>query len=124
VLLGAGLTTDAEATGDRPFSMSFGLGGHITPVPGPLFFDVDVVSTQYAGRGQWENQDRNLASLRLQVGWQLARRFAITAGPTFNVQTTWDGADYTPGLGIAQRVYREGDTTVRLFPGFVVGVQL
>jgi hypothetical protein len=127
VLGGLGAANDHTPGVDRPVAQHLGLGGHITPFGGRLFFDVDAVNT-YLGRLDSrtfeESEARSLSSLRVAIGWQLARHFAVYGGPTVNVQVSGDGRDYRPGFGDLDTVLRDDTTTVRLFPGFVAGVQL
>ena len=56
------------------------------------------------------DQDGQLGSLRINLGWQLARHLALVGGPTYNVQTSWNGADHQPGFGVAERVTRDGSS--------------
>lgn len=126
---GFGVTGGDRRTDDTLFALTGGIGTHLVPfaraLRGRLFVDIDAVTTQLAPTDDFDGRSHtNLSSLRLTVGWQLMPRLAITGGPTFNVQTSWDGRDYETGLGIAEKVLRDGDTTVRLFPGFVLGVQI
>ncbi len=126
-LIGAGLANRALSDDDsRTAAFSFGIGAHVTPFANGVFFDVDAIGTSFADRHGY-SEDRTLSSLRLAVGIPLGRRLAVTLGPTYNVEVTSDGADARRmgvGGGFAERVIREGETTVRLYPGFAVGVQL
>jgi hypothetical protein len=124
VVLGAGMTRDRYTNGDREFSCTFGIGGHITPVRGPLFFDVDLTNTQFATNDDYYQEKRQLGSLRLQVGWQFASHFAVVAGPTLNVQVAQDPDDRAPrGIGFAEKVWHSSDYTVRMYPGLLAGLQ-
>lgn len=121
-LLGGGLGSGNDER--RTYSTFVGLGGHITPWGGPLFLDIDLVATQQGNRDDFGERDSLVGTLRVVLGYEIARSFAVTLGPTYNVLTSWEGQDYETGLGVFEKVYREGDTTVRLFPGFVLGVQI
>jgi hypothetical protein len=124
VVLGAGMTRDRSPENHRMFSSTWGIGGHITPFAGPLFFDVDLVGTALHGRGDWNDEDRNLNSLRLQAGWQLAPHLALVAGPTLNVQVAEDDADRAPRMvGPMEKVWHHNGYTVRMYPGLVAGLQ-
>ena len=124
VVLGAGMTRDRYTNGNREFSSSFGIGGHITPVRRPLFFDIDAVGTSFATLDRWHDEHRQINSLRLQVGWQFAPHFAVVAGPTLNVQVAQNPDDRAPrGIGFAEQVWHRGDYVVRMYPGLVAGLQ-
>jgi hypothetical protein len=125
VLLGAGITNGDRSRNGTLLSTQLGFGAHLVPGDGRLFVDVDVVSAAISRSDDLgQDQDGQLGTLRLSVGWQLASHLALVGGPTYNVQTSWNGADHQPGLGFAERVIRDGATTVRMFPGFVLGLQI
>ncbi|RKH25115.1 hypothetical protein D7X75_30725, partial [Corallococcus sp. CA031C] len=68
-----------------------------------------------------------LAQLRLVAGWQVAKRFALIGGVTGNTLVTWDNGDRWEELGIGpewRSVSDGGRTTVRVWPGVLLGVQL
>jgi hypothetical protein len=124
VVLGVGMTRDQYTNGHREFSSTFGIGGHITPVPGPFFLDVDATWTRFATLAHWQEEQRQLSSLRLQAGWQFARHFSVIAGPTLNVQVAQNRDDRAPrGIGFAEQVWHRSDHTVRVYPGLVAGLQ-
>jgi Caspase domain len=124
VVLGAGMTRDRYTNGNREFSSSFGIGGHITPVRGPLFFDIDAVGTSFATLDRWHDEHRQINSLRLQVGWQFAPHLAVIAGPTLNVQVAQNPDDRAPrSIGWAEQVWHRGDYVVRMYPGLLAGLQ-
>jgi len=124
VVLGAGMTRDRYTNGDREFSCTFGIGGHITPLRGRLFFDVDLTNTQFSTTGNWHQERRQLSSLRLQVGWQFAPHLAAVAGPTLNLQVAQNPDDRAPrGIGFAEQVWHSSDYTVRMYPGLIAGLQ-
>jgi hypothetical protein len=125
IVLGAGLTRDRDTGDHRIYTSTFGFGGHTAPTStSPLFFDIDVVGTARLSKNSWEDDDRNLNTLRLQVGWQVARHLAVVAGPTLNVQVAKDAVDRTPRMvGPMEKVWHHDGYTVRLYPGMVAGLQ-
>jgi hypothetical protein len=124
VVLGVGMTRDQYTNGHREFSSTFGIGGHITPLPGPFFLDVDASWTQFATLAHWQEEQRQLTSLRVQAGWQFARHFAVIAGPTLNAQVAQNPDDRAPrGIEFAEQVWHRGDHTVRMYPGLIAGLQ-
>jgi len=121
-LLGGGVTKGDD---DRTtYSTHFGLGFHITPSRTPLFVDVDIVATQMGNSSDFGKRDSIIGTFRAVVGYQVARHLAVTFGPTYNLQSSWNKSDYKTGLGILEHTKIDGDTTVRMFPGFAFGVQL
>jgi len=123
VVLGAGMTRDRTDNNRHEFSATFGIGGHFTPLPRPVFFDIDATGTTFSD-GDGRDERRQISSLRLQAGWQFARYFAVVAGPTLNAQVALDSNDRTPrGIGFAEGVWHTRGHTVRMYPGLVAGLQ-
>lgn len=61
------------------------------------------------------------------LAYQLARRFAVFGGPTFNAQVDFTGARTRLGYQYAARsrsYASEPDVLLHLWPGFVLGVQI
>lgn len=101
--------------GDARFWPGFGLGTHLAR--GTLMADVDVLFQRAL-----VDQDHGLATLRVLAGWQLGRRVAFVAGPTFNV--FW-AEDFRPGLGggLGPTLER-GDGDLRAWIGLSAGLRL
>lgn len=120
-LLGGGLTNGPD---DRSlYSLHLGLGVHI-PASSRLFVDIDLVGTQLGNRSDFGQRASVLGSLRVVLGYQIARHLAITLGPTYNVLTSWNDEDYDVGWSLGRSTIEEGEATLRMYPGFVLGVQL
>lgn len=119
--LAAGWRPRAEKI--RRFTQNVGLGVHLPA--GRLFVDVDLLGGLFFNVYDNKVDDPAvMASLRAQLGWQIARHFAVVAGPTFNAAIALQGheldlsdspewVEKSPG----------GRTTVRMYPGFVAGIQ-
>ncbi|MFP2896969.1 hypothetical protein [Corallococcus sp. 4LFB] len=104
-----------------------GFGAHIPA--GPLFFDLDVIGSSVHADNLFRDGDglNVLGQLRLVAGWQVAKRFALIGGVTGNTLVTWDHGDRWEELGIGpewRSVSDGGRTTVRVWPGVLLGVQL
>ncbi|RKG73334.1 hypothetical protein D7W79_25910 [Corallococcus exercitus] len=104
-----------------------GFGAHIPA--GPLFFDLDVIGSSVHADNLFRDGDglNVLGQLRLVAGWQVAKRFALIGGVTGNTLVTWDNGDRWEELGIGpewRSVSDGGRTTVRVWPGVLLGVQL
>jgi hypothetical protein len=67
-----------------------------------------------------------VASLRLQGALHLAPHLALMGGPGINVAVGWNNRDADVGLigGSLENVTTSGATTVRIYPGFVLGVSI
>jgi hypothetical protein len=65
-----------------------------------------------------------LNSLRLQANVRLAPHIALLAGVAANVVVGLDGTDLDLSLGGPQGVFHGGATTVRIYPGFLLGLQI
>jgi hypothetical protein len=122
--LSVGITRDTEADGPRYYASTFGLGVHVIPRDRRFFLDLDITGTNFETFSPARQAHRNLASLRLQAGYAVARRLAVVVGPTLHVQTAWDNDDRRPrGVSFAEQVWTSGGTTVRLYPGLVAGLE-
>ena len=118
------LTLGWQPGSDTQLVSGLGIGGHI-PLD-PFFVDIDAVQHFLVrGFGNWEkNSDRQLTTLRLIGGWQLADGLALTAGPTLNIWTSpWEDGSAVPFYNLPI-YHREGNSNVRIWPGFAVGLQL
>jgi hypothetical protein len=122
-LLGGGMTRDRTSNDRREFSTTFGIGGHFTPLRAPVFLDIDASWTDFWD-GTKNDGHRQIASLRLQAGWQVGSYLAIVAGPALNLQVAQDSADRAPrGVGSAEQIWHRGEYTVRMYPGLIAGLQ-
>ncbi len=128
VKLGGELTYTALGLGLRPkmdgYTTTAALGLHL--VSGRFFLDTDLGSTAFQDRksGLWtESRHAIGATWRLAGGFRLWKDLSVVAGPTLNVVTSWGAQDVDLAL-LPQKVWRNGETTVRLFPGFTLGLQI
>ena len=131
------------------WSSGFGVGGHI-PLGRRLFLNVDFITrgvtytddsgevdapmsrrsdwlkvtyTDDSGEDTWRyDEDAVLNKLRLGFGWERHKWFSVFGGVSLNflVSDRRDTSDFGYGF---EHVYRRGDTTVRIWPGFFAGVQ-
>lgn len=65
-----------------------------------------------------------LASLRALVGFEIYRGLHGIFGITGNAAVAWNGRDLDIGSGLLQGTHHSGKTTVREYPGLLLGVQL
>ena len=109
------------------WSSGFGIGGHI-PLKKQLFLNLDFITrgVNYTDESEedtwWYDEQTVLNKLRLAFGWERHKWFSLFGGVSLNflVSDRWDTSDFGYGF---DRVYRSGDTTVRVWPGFFAGVQ-
>ena len=105
----------------RGFMAGGGFGGHI-PLGKRLYLDLDLGS--YAVFPQFKVGTTSLlSSLRLLLGVQIGRRFAVWGGPTGNVHINFAGESTRIGYGYT--VYRTpiAPFELRAWPGFAIGLQ-
>jgi hypothetical protein len=114
-----GMGAFGGSRGPSHWSMGLGLGAHV-PVSQRFFLDVDAVTS---GVSTWDasfTSDRLLHQLRVMGGLQLAKRFALIGGPSFNLLHSVNDED-TTGLS---RLSRPGPRKFIMWPGVQVGVRL
>jgi len=70
------------------------------------------------------NNAPSISSLRVQAGLRLAPYFVLLAGAGVNVAVATDGRDLDLGRGVPQSVEHSGATTVRIYPGLLLGLQI
>lgn len=108
----------------RGVMFGLGFGGHI-PLARRLHLDIDLLSYSQFPRFRFADSNALLTTLRLLLGWQVGRRFAVFGGPTVNAMF-----DFVPGrarMGYgweSGRVAIDGRASVAFWPGFALGVQL
>jgi len=107
----------------RGFMSGIGFGGHI-PLRQKLWLDIDLGSYAAQPRFNFRSDPALLGTLRVMLGWQVTRRIAVWGGPTVNVDIDFEGGRKRIGYGWV--AYREPfeRLEMRLWPGFVFGVQL
>jgi hypothetical protein len=110
---------------DNRFTGSLGLGVRAHVERSWLsFLDTEVVASSFNHHLFDDSQSvLILSSLRLIAGWQLARHFALFAGPTLNVLVRKRGMDEDIAPGPVERVLHDGPTRVSLYPGLVLGME-
>lgn len=106
----------------KPFrwSLQAGLGVHTERRRWLL--DVDLSTSSFFDGGSGARHSY-LTTLRVMPGFKLFGRVTITGGPALNLMVSSRREDLDLALG-PQEAWRRGDTTVRLFTGFMLGVQI
>jgi hypothetical protein len=119
-----GITRDENSEGHRLYSHTMGIGGHLIPRGRRITLDLDATTTTFQDFQSWEEEQRWVHSLRLQVGYWLAPHLALVVGPTIHVQRAETIHDRRPsGDRVVGRTWISGKTTVRLYPGLSAGLE-
>jgi hypothetical protein len=108
--------------GDDPYRWSpgVGMGVHI-PIES-RYVNIEAIHSHINEDEAWTEDLHQINSLRLIAGWHIDPRISVFAGVTMNVFVS----QFNDGSHIAYgSLYEEtgGDTWVRMWPGFVAGVQ-
>jgi hypothetical protein len=107
-----------------------GFGGHV-PLTSRLRLDIDLASYAAVPSFDFSRPPALLSTLRLLLGYQIARRFAVFGGPTLNAQVDFTATRNRLGYPYAvfEQLYQSPSTNdpsvlVRIWPGFAVGIQI
>jgi hypothetical protein len=112
-------------TGSKRFATGVGIGWRFPVERGPLAFaELEADWLQIRPVWRWNGNAPGVASLRLQAGLRLAPYVVLLAGAGVNVAVATDGQDVDLALGGPQSVERSGATTVRIYPGLLLGLQI
>ncbi len=86
--------------------------------------DAEFAGTQYYRTSEWHQEEAATGSLRLLASVRLASSLRVVFGPTYNAAVGWNGTDLVTNAGVLESVQRDGQTTVRMYPGFLVGLRI
>ncbi len=106
------------------FSYGLGLGVHI-PLGSRLWMDLDAVGSMvHTMKDPFEGENL-LAQARAMLGFQVARRFAVFAGPTYNTYFAFRPEDHRKltTFPVRQRSFGR-DNTMQYWPGVQLGLRL
>jgi hypothetical protein len=113
--------------GTRRMGTTFGVGWRF---PVENLGRLEALELEASGTDLYPSFDRGgenpplVSALRLQGAIRLVDKLAIMAGVGMNVSVAWGGRDADVGLGVLEKTITSGDTTVRIYPGFVLGIQI
>jgi hypothetical protein len=104
---------------------SLGIGWRLVVPAGRL----EALEIEGSGTNVWRAWSATgtpamLNALRVTGLVRLAPHLSLIAGVTANVMVGQEGHDLDLSLGGPQRVMRDGSTTVRIYPGFIAGLQI
>lgn len=97
----------------------FGLGGHIEAKP--VWIDIDAAHHQLYADYVYNDELDFIDSLRVSVGYRILDQLSFYAGPTLNFLCS-ELRDEA-GLGFNFWSRADGDRNLKLFPGFLLGLQ-
>lgn len=122
-----GLRTAAGELGDRGhYLVQWGLGYRlpIQAAPERWFLDLEAVGTNYHRSNDFEQREAVAGGLRLVAGYRIAPPATLVFGASYTASVGWSGTDLAVGRDLGEAVFRSGETTVRLFPGLLVGLRI
>jgi hypothetical protein len=127
---GDGVTTDANQIqqfhrGTRRIGYGLGIGYRKPLVAGPLrFLAIEAHGISVASDFSRYDNTPLLASARVIAGFHILPGISAIAGLSDNVAIGLDGKDLDIGPGFLQSVSRSGGTTIRHYPGLLLGLQI
>jgi hypothetical protein len=124
VTAGVGITNDSAMDGRRECASWYGFGVHAIPRGGRWLIDADLVSKDFGTVSNGHYEDRHVSSLRLLLGFAVAKHLMVMVGPSLNLQVA-EGADdrHPRNVSFAEKTWTAGDHTLRMFPGFTAGLE-
>jgi hypothetical protein len=117
---------DVVTAGDRRLGVGLGIGYRFDLDFGWLQF-IELEATGMAVQPELDFSDDDvplLTAARVIVGIDLSPELTLIAGVTENVSIDTNGRDLDLQRGGLEQVMRSGNTTVRMYPGLLLGLQL
>jgi hypothetical protein len=107
------------------FATGAGIGWRFPVEYGPLaHLELEADWLEIRPTWKWIDNAPAVSSLRAQAGLRLAPHMVLLAGAGVNVAVATDGRDLDLARGAPQSVQHSGTTTVRIYPGLLVGLQI
>lgn len=120
---GVGRTNDTLPEGRREYASWLGFGAHLVPRGERWLLDVDIIAKRFGPVWDVGDENRSVGSLRLLLGYAVAKHLMIMLGPSLNVQVASTADDRRPrGVSFAEETWTGDAHTVRMFPGFTFGL--
>ena len=117
--------TQTISTGTARWGPSLGIGWRLGVPAGRLeALEIEANGTNVYRAWSARGTPPILDALRVTGVVRLASHLSLLAGVACNVVVGEEGRDLDLSLGGPERVIRDGGTTVRIYPGFVVGLQI
>jgi len=124
VKLGARRTYSVLTIGgdDERLLAGAGLGVH-TPRD-RYYLDVDAIAYEVFDHSLNGSPEDLVTQLRLVLGWNLHRDFALFAGATMSVSAAWGGRQITELSRLSGMTIERDNYTVRISPGLLAGISV
>ena len=126
----AAASSSSSSVDRKHYLIQWGVGGRFR-FGDRWFIDGEAVGWQFmrdrrasTGADRFEAEDAVLASARAVVGFQVMPHLTIVAGPTYNVLVGWNETDLVTSGAVAESVLHNGGTTVRMYPGLLLGIRI
>jgi hypothetical protein len=117
--------TERFTAGTKRFGTGVGIGWRFPVERGPLAYaELEADSMEIRPVWHWTENAPAVTSLRVQAGLRLAPHVVLLAGAGVNFAVATGGRDVDLGVHVAQSVQHSGDTTVRIYPGLLLGLQI
>jgi hypothetical protein len=117
--------TERFTAGTKRFGTGVGIGWRFPVERGPLAYaELEADSMEIRPVWHWTDNAPAVTSLRVQAGLRLAPHVVLLAGAGVNFAVATGGRDVDLGVHVAQSVQHSGDTTVRIYPGLLLGLQI
>jgi hypothetical protein len=111
--------------GTARWGTNYGLGWRFLADYGRLsYVELEATGTSLYPAWGWHDNAPMVNALRLQAGVRLAPHIALLAGLSYNVAIGQESTDADLSLTSLDRVVHSGTTTVRMYPGFILGLQI
>ncbi len=113
------------SAGTKRFATGAGIGWRFPVERGPLAYaELEADWLEVRPVWNWIENAPAMGSLRVQAGLRLAPHVVLLGGAGVNVAVATDGRDLDLGRGAPQSVQHSGATTVRIYPGLLLGLQI
>jgi Caspase domain len=121
----SGTGPDRFGRGTRRWSTGLGIGWRFPLLAGPLQ-SLDLEAHGQSVNETWKltGNPPMLNALRVMANVRLAPHVTLLAGVAGNIVVGQEGTDLDLSLGGPEKVIRDGATTVRIYPGFLLGLQI
>lgn len=110
------------ADGKARVAFTLGLGGHI-PLSRRFFADIDALASSVHEADNFGANPALLSQLRAVVGLRLSDRFALFAGPSYNVSVAQSDEAAKLSLLDSSTLAANSGIAVRGWPGVAIGMQ-
>jgi hypothetical protein len=117
--------TEHFSAGTKRFGTGAGIGWRFPIERGPLAFaELEADWIEIRPVWHWIQDAPAVSSLRVQAGLRLAPYVSALIGAGVNVAVATNGRDVNLGPDATMSVQHSGDTTVRIYPGLLLGLQI